>query len=151
MIIWQTNKRLNRVPGGRKVELPCAGCLKAGMYYESELEENLKLYFLVEIWKKTKRILQCGACLSVCDYYEIFPAEKQAAEAAEAARKKKKEEQAARERIQKAEEDLRRQRAAEQERARLEHEHNQRLMRAKAEKEAAVDDELAKLKKQMGR
>lgn len=151
MIIWQTNKKLNRIPGGRKVELPCSGCLKAGMYYESELEENLKLYFVVDLWKRTKRILQCGACLSVCDYYEIFPQEKLAEEAAEAERKRKKEEQIAKERREKAESEIRRQQAEAQERARVEHEENLRRMRAKAEREAAVDDELAKLKKQMGK
>lgn len=151
MIVWQTDKQLKRVLLGKKVELLCSACSRKTKFYESEIEENFKVYFVVELWKRTKRVLQCGDCLAVCDYYEIFPDEKMAEEKAEAERKLKAAEAEAKKKQHEVEQEQKR-RQAQQEQA--EREMKEELLRREKERDrkaAEVNDELAKLKKQMGK
>lgn len=88
--------------------------------------------------------MQCGECLSVCDYYAIYPQEKQAEEdaarRADAERKQKEQEEA-----------QKRQEAEAKERARQSEEWRKKYETEKAQKEMVVNDELERLKKELGK
>lgn len=144
MIVWSCGKELKRTFGGRKQTLNCSNCKKATTFYEAIVDDSFKIYFVVELWKKTKRVMQCGECLYVSDFYEVYPEEKQKEEEARAkleADRLKAENEAK----QKALEEQARQEAV------------ARKAREAAEKEAKqkmdqqVDDELEALKRKLGK
>jgi len=144
MIIWSVGKQLTRVIGGKKPSLQCKVCKKATTFYESTIDEGLKLYFVVDLFKRTKRVLQCGECLGVCDYYEIFPEEKgqKEAESAAAAEAKKQKE---------LQEQAKRDQAAAEERKRQEDLDHKKWQEEEKRKEGEVLDELEELKRKMGK
>jgi hypothetical protein len=150
-LFWTTNQQLNRVKGGKTVQLACGNCKQTTPYYECVVDEGVKLYSVVEVWKSKKRIMQCRECFAVCDYYNIFPQEKIEAER-KTAETKQQESQAK----QQAEIEKQRQealRAQHQEELRRQEEmaaRQKREAQRKAE-EAQVEDELTELKRQLGK
>jgi Na+-translocating ferredoxin:NAD+ oxidoreductase RnfC subunit len=140
LIFWSTKKELTRVPGGKRPRLKCLNCSQEATFYECLVDENLKAYFVVEIWKTSKRVMQCGECLGVCDYYQVFPDEKAREEAAATAQKQEQAEAEAK-RKQEQEEARKRQ----EETARKKYEEEQKL------KDEALNDELQQLKRKLGK
>ncbi|MBP6350090.1 MAG: hypothetical protein KA392_11170 [Candidatus Obscuribacter sp.] len=144
MLFVSLGSELKRVPNGKKQNFECGKCKKRTTFYESSMDDSLKAFLVVELYKRSKRVMQCGECLSACDYYSLFPLEKQAEE--EAARK------AEAERRQRQEEEARqRQEAEAKERARQAEETRKKYEAEKAQMDMAVDDELEQLKKKMGK
>jgi hypothetical protein len=139
-IFWSTSAQLNRVANGKRVLLDCNKCAQKTKFYECSVDEGLKAYMVLDVWKKTKRVMQCSECLQVCDYYAVFPQEKAAAEKAEVERKAKA-----------VEEERKQQQAAEQERLKQEQDYLQKKKEERARIDAQVDDELAQLKKKLGK
>jgi hypothetical protein len=139
-IFGSLNKQLNRVPGGRKEPFACENCKATTTFYECLVDEHIKAYFVLKLWGRTKRIMQCGECLAACDYYYVFPKEKEAEEKAVAERQRREAEAEAKRRDQ--EEAARK--------AREEAEIRRREEQRRAD-EAKVDDELAALKHKLGK
>jgi hypothetical protein len=139
-VFWQTDNQLKRIAAGKKVPLKCGGCSKQATFYECQIDDSFKAYFVVELWKRTRRVMQCGECLAVCDYYEIFPNEKGLAEQAEVERKQKEVEA----------ETKRKLAAAQEQQLKLQAEQKERE-ETRRRNELEVDDELAKLKKKLGK
>ncbi len=99
---------------------------------------------VLDLWKRSKRVMQCGECLGVCDCYSVYPedklAEEEAARQAELERKKREQEEA-----------QKRQEAEAKERARQQEEARKKYESEKARKDQEVDDELAQMKKKLGK
>ena len=143
MIFWSAGNQLTRVPKGRKQQFQCGRCHQLATFYECESDDSVKAFFVVELWKRSKRVMQCGECLGVCDYYTLFPDEKKADEEAAIkaeAERKAREQKAAAEDQAKAEKEL----------ARQEEIANKAREAERARKDKQLDDELEKLKKKMG-
>jgi Fe-S-cluster-containing hydrogenase component 2 len=140
ILFWSTNNELKRVPGGKKLNLKCLRCNQQANFYECLVDESLKAYWVVELWKKSKRVLQCGECLGVCDYYQVFPDEKALAEQAEAAQKQK---------LQEAE--AKRKQEAEQVQQHQHELESQKREEERKRKELEVEDELQQLKRKLGK
>lgn len=144
MLLVSLGSALKRVPNGKKQTFECSKCQKPTTFYESTMDDTLKAFLVLELYKRSKRVMQCGECLSACDYYSLFPLEKQAEE--EAARK------AEAERRQRQEEEARQRKEAEaREQARQAEETRRKYEAEKAQMDMAVDDELEQLKKKMGK
>lgn len=138
--LFTTSNELKRVMFGKKKKFPCTNCAKETTFYEANVRDDVKAFGVVELWKKTKRVMQCGECLMVGDFYQFFPDEKTREEKAQE-QQKRKEAEAAQEATRAAEEEQRKQQEAE----RLKREEQRRATEAK------VDDELSKLKKSLGK
>jgi hypothetical protein len=138
MFFLQMNNQLHRVAGGRRLTLLCSACGKKSTFYECQIDESLKAYFVVDLWKKTRKVLQCGECLAVCDYFDVFQDEMRSEEPAVAERKRK-------EAAEKAE------RKAEEERKLKEQAAHRRREEDQRRKETEIEDELARLKRKMGK
>ncbi|MBP6595327.1 MAG: hypothetical protein KA255_20045, partial [Candidatus Obscuribacter sp.] len=78
MLFVSLGSELKRVPNGKKQNFECGKCKKRTTFYESSMDDSLKAFLVVELYKRSKRVMQCGECLSACDYYSLFPLEKQA-------------------------------------------------------------------------
>ncbi|MDQ5966694.1 MAG: hypothetical protein QG625_2849 [Cyanobacteriota bacterium erpe_2018_sw_39hr_WHONDRS-SW48-000098_B_bin.30] len=128
MLFVSLGSELKRVPNGKKQTFECGKCKKQTTFYESSMDDSLKAFLVVELYKRSKRVMQCGECLSACDYYSLFPLEKQAEEEAR-----------------------QRQEAEAKERARQAEETRKKYEAEKAQMDMAVDDELEQLKKKMGK
>jgi len=147
---WNLNN-IKRVFAGKRRELTCQNCGKKATFHEATAEDRVAAYVVIELWKRTKRVMQCGECLAVCDYYEMFPEEKaQEAQFLEEQKRKQLEAKAAEEEKRKLEEqkELKKQ---EDERLRLADIEAKRRAAERVQKEKVVDDELAALKKQLGK
>jgi hypothetical protein len=140
MFFGMGNRQLNRVQGGKKLTLTCLSCHKKAPFYECRIDDNFKLYAVLEVWKRTKRVLQCGECLAVSDYYDVFPEEKDLAE--QAVSQRKQQEAEAKAKVAQEEEKQRKRQE--------ELEAKQREERVR-QKDLEVQDELAKLKKKLGK
>lgn len=144
MIVWSFGGELKRVPNGKRVNLKCQTCKKQSTFHEGMVDDTLKVYFVVELYKKSKRVMQCGECLGVCDYYQMFPNEKKNDhEAAEKAQREMKERQHAEELKQKEKEAAERKKQEEIDRKRREEEQKR--------KDKDIDNELENLKKRLGK
>jgi hypothetical protein len=77
MIIWQAGKEWKRVAAGKTATLACTACKKQTVFYECQVDEIVRAYFVIDLWKRSKRAMQCRECLGFCDYYEAFPLEKE--------------------------------------------------------------------------
>ncbi len=152
--MWIVNWSLNdvkRVTFGKKKLLKCLKCEKEATFYEATVEDKVAAYVILELFKRTKRVMQCGECLAVADYYEIFPEEKEhEAQQKEEIKRKEAEAKAAEELKRKVEQETQAKRL-EEERLRQEALEQKKRAEAKVLKEKEVDDELAKLKKKMGK
>lgn len=144
MFIWSVGSKLKRILNGKKEILLCGNCKQNATFYESTVDDSFKAYMVLELWKRSERVMQCGECLGACDYYAVYPAEKLAEE--EAAR------QAALEKKQREQDELRKQQAAAaKEQARQQEAARQKYEADKARKDQEVDDELAQMKKKLGK
>ncbi len=76
MLIWHNSHELHRVEGGKEQRFECDKCKKKTMFQECRSDESLKANHVVELWSKQRRVMQCGECLGLCDYYEVYPDEK---------------------------------------------------------------------------
>ncbi|MBX9667775.1 MAG: hypothetical protein K2X93_09165, partial [Candidatus Obscuribacterales bacterium] len=135
--------QLNRILNGRKQKFKCGKCQQESMFYECEVDDSFKAFLVVEVWKRTKRVMQCGECLAICDYYSLYPEEKKAAEeklAREDLERKEREQKVAAEKQAEEEKERARQAALDQ---------KSRAAEA-ARKDKELDDELEKLKRKMG-
>jgi hypothetical protein len=139
VFIWQSGKQLQRVAGGKKIPFNCGGCKRQTTFYECQVDDTFKAYFVVELWKRTTRAMQCGECLGVYDYYEVFPQEKGSAERTGAELK------------QKAEAEAKRRGAAEQEQKLKQEAEQKRREQERRRNELEVEDELARLKRKLGK
>jgi hypothetical protein len=140
MFIWQSGKQLQRVSGGKKISFNCGGCKKETTFYECQVDDTFKAYFVVELWKRTTRAMQCGECLGVYDYYEVFPLEKRNPEQEGAELKRKADEAEAKRKV-----------AAEQEQKMKQEAEQKRREQERRRIELEVEDELAKLKRKLGK
>jgi len=144
MFVWSVGRQLKRVAKGKKQTLLCGNCKQEASFYESTVDESFKAYLVLDLWKRSKRVMQCGECLGVCDYYSLYPEEKQAEE--EAARKTEVE------RKQREQEEMqKRQEAEAKERARQQEESRKKYEADKARKDQEIDDELVQMKKKLGK
>lgn len=144
MFFWSVGRQLKRVPKGKKQTLKCGSCKQEASFYESTVDDSFKAFMVLDLWKRSKRVMQCGECLGVCDYYSVYPeekiAEEEAARQAELERKKREQEEA-----------QKRQEAEAKEHARQQEEARQKYESEKARKDQEVDDELAQMKKKLGK
>lgn len=104
------------------------------------MDHRLQLYLVVDLFKTTRRVMQCGECLGICDYYEVFPEEKAKKDIEEA---QKRQQEAAAQAKKKAEEEA--------ERVRVEEQEAKRRADDRKKLEAEVEDELAQLKRKLGK
>jgi hypothetical protein len=144
MFVWSVGRQLKRVPKGKKQTLRCGNCKQEASFYESTVDDSFKAFMVLDLWKRSKRVMQCGECLAVCDYYSLYPeeklAEEEAARAAEEARRKREQE-----------ETQKRQEAEAKESARQQEESRKKYEAEKVRKDQEVDDELAQMKKKLGK
>lgn len=144
MIIWSFGGELSRVPNGKRVTLKCTKCNKESTFHECIVDDKFTVFFVLDLWKQTKRVMQCGECLGVCDYYQLYPHEKQEEqEAAEKAQKEMMERQAA--------EDAKRRAQEEAEQKKQDAIELKRRAEEQKRKDKEVDDELEKIKKKLGK
>jgi Na+-translocating ferredoxin:NAD+ oxidoreductase RnfC subunit len=144
MIVWSYGTELKRVWNGKRVSLKCSSCDRQATFYESTADESFKVFLVVDLYKKTRRVMQCGECQGVCDYFEMFPHEKEAFEAAQAKAAKEAHDR------QKAEEQRKRE-ATERELKRQEEEAHKRREQEQKRKDQEVNSELEALKKKLGK
>lgn len=138
--LFTTSNELKRVMFGKKKKFHCTKCDRETMFYECTIQDDVKAFGVLDVWKKSKRVMQCGECLMVGDFYQFFPDEK-VREQQVAEEQKNREMEAAQAAERAAEEERRKQEEAE----RLRREERRRATEAK------VDDELANLKKSLGK
>jgi len=139
VVFWQSKHELKRVFFGKKVTLECGHCHKKASFYECNIDDSFSIYF-VDLWKKTKRVMQCGECLAVVDYFEIYPQEKVQAEQDQAEQQRQAEQAEAQKKA-----------AEEEERRKQQERENQERADRFKKMEAQVDDELSELKRKMGK
>jgi hypothetical protein len=61
-IIFGTKQAAKRVPGGAQIVRHCDACGESTTFYEKELTETFRLYFVDVLDYRTHRVMQCGAC-----------------------------------------------------------------------------------------
>lgn len=142
MLFWQQKHEVKRVPNGKRVRVTCGSCKKTAMFYECTIEKNFALYVVLELWKDTKRVMQCGECLAVCDYKEMFPDDDESAPKSSSGDTERDGEQKRKQ----AEEDARLKQAEQEE-----HQRQAERDAVRKKNEAEVDDELSKLKEKFGK
>ncbi len=121
LIFWSTKNKVNRVLNGRKETHKCSACGKTATFYQCEVDKGVKLYGVVTLFGSQQKVMQCGECLAL-----FKDEEDEKLKGAEAERLAKEE----------AKREAERQKIKDEE-------YKQR--------EAEVDDELARLKKDLGK
>ncbi len=121
LIFWSTKNKVNRLQDGRKETHKCSSCGKTATFYQCEVDKGVKLYGVVTLFGSQQKVMQCGECLAL-----FKDEEDEKAMRAETERLAK--EEAKREALRQQIKD---------------EEYKQR--------EAEVDDELAQLKKNLGK
>ena len=123
MIIWWKNKKRARpVRGGRRVKRKCPECGETTHFRECSVKHDVSVYSL-KLWNDEYRAFSCSSCDEVMELDDTLEPELSAREQRELERE--------------------RQRALEASRRERE--------RAKAEVQRQVDDELAALKRKLGK
>jgi hypothetical protein len=61
-IIAGTSARSERVPGGAKLEHYCQSCRETTMFYEKQMTDTFRLYFIDVYDISKQRVMACGAC-----------------------------------------------------------------------------------------
>jgi hypothetical protein len=61
-IIAGTKENTRRVPGGAKLERHCPSCGETTMFYEKEMTDTFRLYFIDVYDISKQRVMACGAC-----------------------------------------------------------------------------------------
>lgn len=121
LVFWSTRNNVKRIPEGKREKHKCSQCGKTATFYECEVDKGVRLYFVIPVFGLLEKVMQCGECLAV--FKDDTPDKASQLQAQRLAK-----EEAAKE--------------AEQKRIKDE-EYKQR--------EAEVDDELAQLKKDLGK
>ncbi|MDX2106011.1 MAG: hypothetical protein SFY67_06375 [Candidatus Melainabacteria bacterium] len=121
LIFWSTKNKVNRLCDGRRETHKCSACQKTATFYQCEVDKGVKLYGVVTLFGSQEKVMQCGECLSL-----FKDEEDEKLKRAESERLAKDE----------AKREAERQRIKDEE-------YKQR--------EAEVDDELARLKKDLGK
>lgn len=148
-IFWTHNNDVKRRMFGKKVRRFCTKCNHEATFYECDMNNSVKIMGMFALWDKHESVLQCGECLA------LFKTDEQISDT-------KSPEQQEKDRAKRQAEDEKRQaeeakRQAEEARkraeelARQEAEAAARLAEERQAREAAVDAELAELKKKMGK
>ncbi len=121
LIFWSSKNKVNRLPDGRKETHRCSACGKTATFYQCEVDKGVKLYGVVTLFESQQKVMQCGECLA----------------------------------LYKDEEDEKAMRAETERLAKEEGKREALCQQIKDEeykqREAEVDDELAKLKKNLGK
>jgi hypothetical protein len=127
-LLFHRKGRTRRVAGGQKLRDHCPACRELVTFHEVEITTGYGVFF-IDVIKDSERAFACGACNELFDWKDPSPvADREATRAAERAE---------------AAAAARRQRLAE-ERA------EERRQRAEA-RAVRIEDELAELKKRLGR
>jgi hypothetical protein len=130
---WGTRSKVRPVKGGRKERMECPSCGEVATFRECVAEEALTVFSVVSLSEDREVVYRCGECGELFDLVETpdagAPARDPAADP-EAARRRAAADRAAAERAERE----RRERA-----------------RAEARRAASVEDELAALKRKLGR
>jgi len=151
MLFWSSGKELKRIPKGKKEKFKCSKCDEETTWYEAQVDDSFKAFMVVELWKSSKRVMQCCECLYVADYYTLYPDEKAAYEEElrknEEAMKQHQAEADAKQR----EQDAKRREAEEKELARQEEIARKKRDEERAMKDKALDAEVEALKKKLGK
>jgi hypothetical protein len=121
LIFWSSKSKVNRLLGGRKETHKCSACGKTATFYQCEVDKGVKLYGVVTLFGSQEKFMQCGECLAL---YKDEEDEKAMRAETERLAKEEAKREALRQQIK-------------------DEEYKQR--------EAEVDDELAKLKKNLGK
>lgn len=121
-LLFHRNAKTRAVPDGKSFVDTCPECDRRATFSEVEITENIGLFF-IDILGDKERAYRCGACGGVFDLKDQAPAV------------------AAPAKPQRSAADLERDRVAQQE----------QLRAAAQAKAIQIDDELAELKKRMGR
>jgi hypothetical protein len=61
-VIIGTRAKSSRVPDGAKVERHCPNCAETTMFYEKEMTDTFRLYFIDIFDISRQRVMACGAC-----------------------------------------------------------------------------------------
>lgn len=61
-IIVGTRAKTQRIPGGLKLERHCSQCGETTMFYEKEVTDTFRLYFIDVFDVSKQRVMACGAC-----------------------------------------------------------------------------------------
>ncbi len=140
MLFWESKHDLKRVFGGKKAKFKCGQCGQVTTFHESTIDDNLKIYFVVEVWKHSKRVMQCNECLAVCDFYQLFPDAKSHEEQTEVKRKQEE-----------SEAEAKRKKADAAARQKQEELDNKKREQERVRKSKEIDNELEALKKKLGK
>lgn len=151
-VFWTHNNDVKRRMFGKKVRRFCTKCNQEATFYECDINNSVKILGVFALWDKHESVLQCGECLA------LFKTDEQIFDDENA----KPPEQQGKDRVKRQEDEKRRQseeakRLAEEERRRAQEQVRQeaeaaaRLAEERQSREAALDAELAELKKKMGK
>lgn len=146
-VFWTHNNDVKRKLLGQRVKRHCSKCNQDATFYECEANNNVKVFGMFDLYEKKEVVLQCGECLALfkADQGTLGPGDKSPADDHRSAAEEAKRQ--AEEAKRRAEEEKRLQ----EEKARAEAAENARLSAARKEREAAIDAELAELKKNLGK
>jgi hypothetical protein len=61
-IIFGTDVKTTRVPGGARAERHCDQCGESATFYEKEVKATFQLYFLPIFDYRRHRVMACGCC-----------------------------------------------------------------------------------------
>jgi hypothetical protein len=61
-IVFGTEVKTKRVPGGAKIERPCTQCGELSPFYEKEVTATFRLYFIDIFDYQRHRVMACGCC-----------------------------------------------------------------------------------------
>ncbi len=140
-IFWTHNNDVKRRMFGKKVRRFCTKCSHEATFHECDINNSVKIMGVFALWDKHESVLQCGDCLA------LFKTDEQINDDDSAKSPEQQDKLKAEEEKRRVEEE--RKRAEEQ--ARQEAETKARLAEEHRVREAAVDAELAELKKKMGK
>lgn len=121
LVFWSTKNNVKRLASGKRATQKCSQCGKNATFYQCEVDKGVKLYGVLTLFGSQELVMQCGECLAL---FKDDTQDKAARAEAERLAKEEAAKEAERERIK-------------------DEEYKQR--------EAEVDDELARLKKDLGK
>ena len=61
-IVFGTDRKTRRVPGGARVERHCEACDETATFYEKEVVATFQLYFINLFDYRRHRVMSCGCC-----------------------------------------------------------------------------------------
>jgi hypothetical protein len=61
-IVFGTDQKTQRVPGGARVDRRCESCGETATFYEKEITATFQLYFINLFDYRRHRVMSCGCC-----------------------------------------------------------------------------------------